>query len=89
MEPLQLGDEVAACNAPPDRCRSLITLFVYPPFTPNQCAGVEPLQLGDEVAARNVGPSGEVAGPPENARYLSAFQVGSGVIAAPACFAPG
>ncbi|PRW20331.1 pumilio-like protein isoform A [Chlorella sorokiniana] len=36
--------------------------------------GVEPLQLGDEVAARNVGPAGEAAGPPENARYLPAFQ---------------
>ncbi|KAI7838203.1 hypothetical protein COHA_007997 [Chlorella ohadii] len=36
--------------------------------------GVEPLQLGDEVAARNVGPSGEAAGPPENTRYLPAFQ---------------
>lgn len=38
-------------------------------------AGVAPLQLGDEVAARNVGPAGEAAGPPENARYLPAFQV--------------
>lgn len=38
-------------------------------------ADVAPLQLGDEVAARNVGPASEVAGPPENARYLPAFQV--------------